>query len=773
MNLTAHAQVKPDLGKGASQAFCEPGGGPIDPIQYGRADLIRALANEFDVHLDPDDPVLFNEDLLLYLYSYFGTVLPEGAPFYLKSMGKDSMIRTLAQPHPGKGTDISFSTTASRDLENGKLREAREALAKNSEAAKADRIKITIDYSNSLFDALNRELLNRDRLLKILKNNFGIDARAPASLEDSTEFSATELNLILKQLQDLPPAIVKNMKSRLTSMVRMKPGISIQGLPDAAACYVPESNRIIATDQAFGPEGSLMGEDNLLHEMGHALWYSLPPEMQKSYTDLSWSADRKQRTTGDFLTQYSKNNPSEDFADHFAAYVGDDPLLKSKVSRKWKWIHENLFPNVEYFNAAHKNAKVMVESPCPDTKPPEFIQPSGQAKDLADWWFGSNVSYSCRPLDENYVELQVEVRNLKDDLSGLKNIYLSFSRADGMGCFANLGKENCVDPASGTYRLQKVLKRSEIAKGRHKVSAFMVRDETGNTKDFPTGRFETIDLAGMQKPGPTPIRPKFLDQPGLDQKTRVVRDPVQQNLYWVHFPVSKPTLQEVTSEIEMYFFEPTTGASPLTQVMKESWQFDENGELKVPFDLTDLPSGKYYLSGLGLRLEKEPNHAVIEIHDYWKKAPPSPGAWMIRHEGPPTFKLKTDVNQMKITVQTLPTGEKNTSGGNTNLRVQIPVQNPQEEASRLIVTVVVRMPDGQVTVGSRESLAAGSENSFEVPLPPYHQAGEYIVQEIQYQHFRKDAKVMYRGKDTGVIKLLDRGIRKSISVEKPKIQPLR
>ena len=93
--------------------------------------------------------------------------------------------------------------------------------------------------------------------------------------------------MILKNLEDLPDNITRGIK--LKRIVRMKPGVDIvdkETQKPAAGDYDSASQTIRLSDAIVAN-----GEGSLLHEIGHALWFSLPEILAKKYLDLSWQWD--------------------------------------------------------------------------------------------------------------------------------------------------------------------------------------------------------------------------------------------------------------------------------------------------------------------------------------------------------------------------------------------------------------------------------------------------------------------------------------------------
>ena len=85
--------------------------------------------------------------------------------------------------------------------------------------------------------------------------------------------------------------------------------------------------------------------------MGHAFWYGLPSDIQDRYRELSWrkrSGDWVSKAdSSNFISAYATENPEEDFAEHFSAFIHMNERLKAMAKDKWKFFKDILFPNTD------------------------------------------------------------------------------------------------------------------------------------------------------------------------------------------------------------------------------------------------------------------------------------------------------------------------------------------------------------------------------------------------------------------------------------------
>lgn len=757
LSFATNLLSSPTLAAPQALQACKRASAP-HPLTEGRDALIRALKEQYQVEISKDNPKLFTEDFLLYLYSYFGSTKPSGKPFYLHASDTDSAQAVKATPHTGGavGTDITFSLGAGRNLESGKLRETREILEKNPEILKnSNLIKIQISYSNDLFENLNRALLSQDHLKKILLEKYKIDVTPTAGSIEYDHFSSQELNTILKNLVDLPPELTKAMK--LKKMIRVKNGIAIPGRKKSdAAVYDPKTETITLGEATFESDADTLGEGTFVHELGHALWAAMPLKMRSNYCSLSWDYNKilgewvSQRDSTEFITSYSSTSCSEDFAEHFSAYVHQSELLSMKSPTKQKWIHQNVFPQVEYFNTAHRSALLDVDSKCPDTQSPEFL---GSLQD--------NLKFVCNAIEHNQAEIIVEMTNLKDNLSGVKDIYLRFVDDADNDCVIFMGEQSCIDPKTGTYQRRTVI---DLARYRPhtlmKPHHFTITDRAGNTLTPPISNLPSFVIPGKLVGG-KPEKPKVFDDPKLESKIKIETLPSEPSQIWVHLPFTRDDLKLARNPLRLSFkTEPQTFTFFWDEEVKDI-QYSESGYAKIKINLEVVPQGDYVLDRIDITNENTEKNDSQTFNKNLNTASPT---LHFHHNGYLLSKPKINLQDLAFTSEE----KENRNGGAVTLKIKFRASEFKQGTHNAKVNI--RSPDGKIFTAqfrvSPQKAGAEEEITAILDLPPNHAKGTYIIQDISYEQdipVWGQLLVLGLGKET--IKLLERGITKTIEIQ--------
>lgn len=79
-------------------------------------------------------------------------------------------------------------------------------------------------------------------------------------------------------------------------------------------------------------------EQTLTHEVGHNVYYNLPPEARSAWDTLSGSSQ-----PGQFVSDYAQTNAQEDFAETYASYIRDPELLNDVSPQKSAFMRANVF----------------------------------------------------------------------------------------------------------------------------------------------------------------------------------------------------------------------------------------------------------------------------------------------------------------------------------------------------------------------------------------------------------------------------------------------
>jgi hypothetical protein len=434
---------------------------------HDRTSWIEKLRDDFQVEIVEDAPSLFDTDFLMYLHSFFSASPKPRLPIHLHATLKSGAKKTWRRDQSKDAIDLYFTADAGSGL-----------YSKGESAPKElpdGRTEITVDYNSDLYLQLTDVLFPLRDLQRSLLETYHIATDCRGVTDPCDTFKKHEFLAILGILQDLPSGLRQSL--RLNRMIRQPDGVSTLGNLAAVADY---SNGVIrVTGRAFSTDGDRLGEGTLVHEMAHALWPALPYSLRQGFIDLSWTEDPD---TGaiilksgdhDFVSEYSLSKPEEDFAEHFSAYFNQPEQLKSLAPVKREWLKENIFVDTEYYSAAASNAKIYIHSSTPDVTAP--------------WFAGDplkNIEISAR-VQGKTVEVRIRLKNLVDDLSGLRRADLTFESIEKKGA-GGAGMDFELDAAStrqdrpDEYLLVKILDRSKLSSKKLYLSHIRIEDHAGN-----------------------------------------------------------------------------------------------------------------------------------------------------------------------------------------------------------------------------------------------------------------------------------------------------
>jgi hypothetical protein len=92
--------------------------------------------------------------------------------------------------------------------------------------------------------------------------------------------------------------------------------------------------------------------DTIAHEVGHNAENNLSPDLVDQWNDLySQSFDNYLQSEGEqneFITGYATMGPDEDFAETYAFYINDPPLVQSVSPDKYDFMKDNVFGGREF-----------------------------------------------------------------------------------------------------------------------------------------------------------------------------------------------------------------------------------------------------------------------------------------------------------------------------------------------------------------------------------------------------------------------------------------
>ncbi len=353
-----------------------------------------------------------------------------------------------------------------------------------------DETTLSILYSNEDYLQLLEVILDKVSIKEIIERHYSLEIMSEGQTQDGfpyQEFSKEELLTLYKQLIDLPVIVLR--KLRLKKIYRVINGaVKESKYGYVLGDYSLDQERIQMYDSAFEKNGDQFGEGTLIHELGHAVWYGLEDDLKGWYLNISWKyndGEWGKRFGNLFVSEYSTSDPLEDFAEHFAAYVRNPELLKSKASIKYQWLKENVFDGVEYKNQAkYKNTSIKLEgSKTPDYTAPYFIN---NIKD--------SISIETEELNESELLIKIAVTGLVDDVSGVESITIflesdSESRKEKL-IIVRLDQQSIIDAEKGSYQLQMIIDKNGYANGRFYLDWVSVKDFSGRESSYLTERIE-------------------------------------------------------------------------------------------------------------------------------------------------------------------------------------------------------------------------------------------------------------------------------------------
>jgi hypothetical protein len=86
-------------------------------------------------------------------------------------------------------------------------------------------------------------------------------------------------------------------------------------------------------------------KQTITHEVGHNVYWNLPSEQHAAWDKISTSSH-----PGEYVSNYARTNPKEDFSESYASYVLDPELLKDTSPAKYNFLCGNVFSGRQYGN---------------------------------------------------------------------------------------------------------------------------------------------------------------------------------------------------------------------------------------------------------------------------------------------------------------------------------------------------------------------------------------------------------------------------------------
>lgn len=166
--------------------------------------------------------------------------------------------------------------------------------------------------------------------------------------EQSIPWSDDELNLIIMSLQSLPKTLYSSkFKIKLTKQ-NPKYDMNI----GAYAMGVTSNRGFIKMLPAWQYQSTEKKLYTLIHEYAHGIGFFLDLQERAPWINFSkWyvaNGEYKYKNYKNFVSNYSKSEPSEDFAESFSAYRFDPITLKKKAPKKYEFLKNFVFSGIEY-----------------------------------------------------------------------------------------------------------------------------------------------------------------------------------------------------------------------------------------------------------------------------------------------------------------------------------------------------------------------------------------------------------------------------------------
>lgn len=629
----------------------------------------------------------------------------------------------------------------------------------------------TVNYTNTVMEQFLRHTAERETMERILSKHTGWTLRGRTGdkyFEDEQNFRTEELVTLAKQLLDIPPEVFKKM--RLKKVTRWRYGGNLP-IPLASAMYIEAEQKIILSDKALMNDITEMyGEGTILHEMGHAYWFGVSQSQRDRYSEISWHKiggewKRKVDQGEGFISGYAMKSPEEDFAEHFAGYIHRPEYMDKLASRKKRFFEDNIFTDTSYFTTVAKNAKVKVDSDNPDTKAPWLEGTLKQSlKVSTDDRFASDI-----------IDINVEINNAFDDISGVAKTYIAFTHTknEKFKVFVDLNPRKNFD-GSYTLKGRTSTDPKKLASGLYKPDYLGLEDNAGNVQKYRDDDLPRIHIKGDRSSANDPN--KSIDV------SRIKFDPAPivdgHRGYKVTLPV--PYSDDLDSIYLDWDFvnleEKTTSVCNLKVIRHTKCLIHQEAgkpiEVLVYFH-KEYPSSQVQLAHMKVSFMGSEKRQAVPVS--------TPNTtFFYSSEAKKLNLVDLEVNQMKLTVEKW----KNREGGDQNIVITVPLIN--DDAGIYSIFANISSPTGQRISGHMFSKFKGGEYRvteengqkilhFRVPLKMNPEDGVYILESLKVETiYRTGAGYRYLPFDNNNIsykniKLLERGIRKTITIHDGKM----
>ena len=740
-------------------------------ISADRASWVVRLRDEFQVEILEDNPAVFDLDLLSYLHRFFSSSPRNARPIHLHASPKSGAKKVWRKDQDRVSIDLFLALNAGDGL-----------YSKGASAPRGlpdGRTEVTIDYTSDLYLQLIDALYPTPDLQRTLLETYHIATDCTGVNDPCDSFKKREFISILGILQDLPIALRQNL--RLNRMIRLPDGVSNLGSLNAVADY---SNGVIrVTSGAFNTDGDRLGEGTLVHEMGHALWVALPYSLRQKFIDLSWMVDPAtgmvilKSGSRNFVSEYSLKMPEEDFAEHFSAYFNEPELLKSHALSKWEWLKTNIFIDTEYVSTGAANAKIRVSAVTPDITPPRFLREPAKSIEVTTQVQGAQVM------------VRVRIVGLVDDVSGFQEAELDFSSIEKKGVGEEglrvqvLANETRQDEPD-VYVLNKTFDRSKLGAKKLYLGTVRLQDRAGNWD------YVFLQNSGLSMELQGTASSEELEKNTLKYETerqRRLSGEIDRNLkpyqsevkltegaapglFILHLPKQIDEQKVKLLEIETRFY----GVQDFGSGSWRRFERNNDEELNYSIDRKMIERSKSP-TGIDLLLDFRQGVNMEKMSLYWVNLRYKTLTYSIffYHQneiiviephsiGSDPTPAEIEINDLDIELQK-PEG----LGDEIIIKTKLPLKGFENGGK---VRVVYQTPSGKWVIGESTEIKRGhSEGEVEIKLDRFREGGEYIIREMQIMENSPEGSnpAIHQGHQFKVQKVMSRGIKKTVVVEKP------
>lgn len=201
-------------------------------------------------------------------------------------------------------------------------------------------------------DCAAREIFGEKEGIQLLfmLGRFGFNG-SHLRVKTADPWKSQELDSVLLSLSDLPKHLISDTPLAFNHQLTHYKRGSDPSKPDASQ---PIANAIIFVFDNWGLQTADAQRYTVFHELGHDAGFNLDLDFSPAWyqsagwtdADLEWKLTHPEKS----ISKYAQTNPSEDFAESFAAYRYNPLTLKKLNPRVYQFMKKNVFHDIEYMN---------------------------------------------------------------------------------------------------------------------------------------------------------------------------------------------------------------------------------------------------------------------------------------------------------------------------------------------------------------------------------------------------------------------------------------